>query len=62
MEIIKALLLEKYDKGQQIFDYGDRGDKFYIVLEGSVIVSIPFLINVRPDETERRKQQVVVEK
>ena len=55
MEIIKALLLEKYDKGQQIFDYGDRGDKFYIVLEGSVIVSIPFLVSVRPDETERRK-------
>ena len=55
MEIIKALLLEKYDKGKQIFDYGDRGDKFYIVLEGSVIVSIPFLVSVRPDETERRK-------
>jgi CRP-like cAMP-binding protein len=36
MEISKPLLLEEYNKDQLVFDFGDIGDKFYIVLKGKV--------------------------
>jgi len=32
---------ESFDKGSVIFHWGDRGDKFYIILTGSVEVYIP---------------------
>ena len=42
MEIIKALRIERFKKDDLVFEYGDLGDKFYIILEGSVSVLVPF--------------------
>ena len=35
------LIMEKYEPKQMIFDYGTRGDKFYIILQGKVSVWVP---------------------
>jgi CRP-like cAMP-binding protein len=33
--------LEVFDAGDVIFNHGDSGNKFYIILKGKVSVSIP---------------------
>ena len=35
------LKLESCKKGKSIIRYGDRGDKFYIILQGRVSVQVP---------------------
>jgi CRP-like cAMP-binding protein len=40
-DILQCLILEHYPKGAVIFNYGDMGDKFYIILSGQVRVMIP---------------------
>ena len=40
-EISKALLVEKFKPGEQVCEYGEIGNKFYIILRGSVRVDIP---------------------
>ena len=62
MEIIKALQIEKFNINEEIFEYGDLGDKFYIILEGSVSVLIPFYVDVKREEKEQRKNIVNNEK
>ena len=39
-----------------IFDYGTEGDKFYIILSGSVNIWVPFFSVVNKEEKERRKK------
>lgn len=39
-----------------IFDYGTEGDKFYIILSGSVNIWVPFFSVVKKEEKERRKK------
>ena len=38
---MQALKYEKFGKESLIFNYGDTGDKFYIILKGKVSVLIP---------------------
>jgi len=40
-KIFGALQLEVCDAGQKLFDYGDIGKKFYIIIEGSVYILPP---------------------
>ena len=53
-QICKALLLESFKQNQMVFDYGTIGNKFYIILTGSVNIWVPFSVPVEPDEMERR--------
>ena len=39
--IARRLILEKFEQNHIIFDFGTRGDKYYIVLKGRVSVWIP---------------------
>ena len=32
---------EKFEKGKNVFDYGHRGDKFYLIIEGQVSIWVP---------------------
>jgi CRP-like cAMP-binding protein len=41
MELTKIFAVEKVDALQDVITYGDKGDKFYIILRGSVSVLIP---------------------
>ncbi len=40
-KIFGALTLEVCDAGQKLFNYGDVGKKFYIIIEGSVYILPP---------------------
>ena len=37
----QRMLLETHEKNNILFHFGDKGDKFYIILKGSVSVKIP---------------------
>ena len=39
-EIALSLLLETFEEDEMIFDQGDYGDKFYIILKGQVGIDI----------------------
>ena len=39
-EIALSLLLETFDEDEMVFDQGDYGDKFYIILKGEVGIDI----------------------
>ena len=38
----KAMQVESFSKGNVVFNYGDKGELFYIIFTGSVGVLIPF--------------------
>jgi hypothetical protein len=57
VEIAKSLLLETFQRDEMIFDYGDEGDKFYIVVAGSVSIRIPILVPVPAEEQASRKKE-----
>lgn len=40
-ECCKVMTLEEYGQGDIIFNFGDKGDKFFIILSGSVSVKSP---------------------
>ena len=54
MEIAKALLVEEIKNGNKVCEYGDCGEKFYIIIKGSVKVEIPEIITVPKKELEER--------
>ena len=56
VEIAKSLLLETFKVDDMIFDYGDEGDKFYIVVAGSVSIRIPILVPVPAEEQASRRK------
>ena len=43
-EIWSIIKFERLKKDNRVFRYGDYGDKFYIILEGTVSVSIPMKV------------------
>ena len=40
-EIVQCLQYEHMEKGKDVFEYNSMGDKFYIILKGTVSVMIP---------------------
>ena len=40
-EIIQVMEIENFEEGQKVFNIGDYGDKFYIILSGEAAVLIP---------------------
>ena len=38
-------------KNELVFDYLDKGDNFYIILEGSVFTVVPLLEPAEPNST-----------
>lgn len=45
MAVVSALTLESFQKNQKIITIGDDGDKFYILLKGTVGVYKPKLVD-----------------
>ena len=41
IDIVEALEYEHFPTGKPVFEYGEMGTKFYIILAGKVSVSIP---------------------
>lgn len=50
--ISSVLKYENLGKDELLFRHGDRGDKFYIILKGSVSILIPKLIETKLSESE----------
>merc|ERR1719217_59650 len=40
-KVCRHLGLESFGTAERIFDYGDHGDRFYIILEGRVSIEVP---------------------
>jgi len=53
-EICKVILLENFNNNEKVFDYGEVGDKFYIILKGQVRVEIPIMMTVPPEIQQER--------
>lgn len=45
-EISKSIFLEQYNPGEMLFDYGERGSKFYLVMKGTVNIEIPKVVDI----------------
>lgn len=56
-EIALYLLMEPYEEEEMVFDQGDYGDKFYIILKGEVEVHVCVKKPVLPEELEARMMQ-----
>ena len=46
MLIVKHLTWAEFCENQTVFEYGDRGDTFYVVLGGSVDIYTPSTVGV----------------
>ena len=40
-EITKVLSIERFAPGEVIMNYGEKGDKFYVIVQGLALVRIP---------------------
>lgn len=54
-EIAQNLSYKFLPANQLVFDYGDEGDKFFIVLDGVCDILVPVLIQDEPILTENDK-------
>jgi hypothetical protein len=41
VDVVNALSYEFQPKHRDVFEYGDAGEKFYLILDGEVTVVIP---------------------
>ena len=39
--LLRNLRFSEYRSGEKVFDYGDEGELFYIIMEGEVIIKTP---------------------
>ena len=51
-ESFKALTFRQYSSGQCVFNFGDYGKEFYIILSGSVSVKVPTQITIKGNRRE----------
>ena len=40
-ELAQSIEFVQFNKGEDIFEYGSQGDKFYVIMNGLVGVNIP---------------------
>lgn len=60
-EIALCLLMEPFEDDEMVFDQGDYGNKFYIILKGEVRVDICVRKEVSAAEQEARMLQFTTE-
>jgi CRP-like cAMP-binding protein len=48
--IAERFRYEYAQQGERVIEYGDRGDQFYVLLEGTVIVLVPTDMNEGSNE------------
>jgi hypothetical protein len=58
IEIAKALVLEVLPAAHRVCEYGEGGDKFYIILRGKVKVEIPQEVMVPQKELEESQSRL----
>ena len=58
-ELLRSALLEKFEDKETVFLHGDYGDKYYVVLSGSVDISIPKYPNKGDSDKKKAKDATV---
>lgn len=48
-ELCERLRIEEHEAGEAVFNYGDTGSQFYIIIEGSVEVKVPSVVILEQD-------------
>eukprot|EP00439_Symbiodinium_sp_Y106_P048722 s1121_g6.t1 len=46
--LCKVMSMEVFKTKEKVFDLGDHGDKYYIILTGAVIVQTPAIVSPSP--------------
>jgi len=59
--VCAKLVLEQYNEGQVIFDYGDYGDKLYLIMSGSILISKPHVGHAPSHGTTGESADVILE-
>ena len=58
IQLCSELQYEFFSAGETIFNYGDFGNKFYIILKGKVEIKVPEQgVKVKPMNRRRRRRQ-----
>ena len=52
-EILGIITFETISEGKRVFRFGDYGDKFYIILKGTVSVHVPTKVQIKEDPEDR---------
>ena len=42
-KILKKMQYEFFPAGSKVFNFGENGDKFYMIIEGGVQILIPYM-------------------
>lgn len=56
--IEQGLIFEQMEKDEFVFHYGTLGDKFYIILEGSVKILRPVKTKATGDNAQRKRSSI----
>lgn len=48
--LLKKMRFVEYEAGQTIFEYGDFGELFYVIIDGSVVVKTPSQVTLEGDQ------------
>lgn len=50
MRAYKVMFVKEHARGETVFNYGDKGNLFYVILKGTVEVIAPLEIELEMDE------------
>ncbi|KAL4466751.1 hypothetical protein ABPG74_010348 [Tetrahymena malaccensis] len=60
-ELFKEIYLESYNSLDTVFEFGDQGDKFYIILQGEVYILSPTQLGIALQQLEKQKEEQAIE-
>ncbi|OMJ72986.1 hypothetical protein SteCoe_28438 [Stentor coeruleus] len=60
-ECCSVMLLEEYEEGDLIINYGEIGEKFYILLYGSVSIMLPIKKKIKLTVSELKRYQTLID-
>ncbi|EAR84713.2 cyclic nucleotide-binding domain protein (macronuclear) [Tetrahymena thermophila SB210] len=61
-ELFKEIYLESYNSLDTVFEFGDTGDKFYIILQGEVYILSPTQLGIALQQIEKQKEEQAIDK
>ncbi|KAL4509922.1 hypothetical protein ABPG72_010115 [Tetrahymena utriculariae] len=61
-ELFKEIYLESYNQLDTVFEFGDTGDKFYIILQGEVYILSPTQLGIALQQIEKQKEEQAIDK
>ena len=47
--LLRMMRLKAFEAGEKVFDCGDEGNLFYVIMEGEVLIKVPTHIILSPE-------------